>query len=278
MTHIAEPMTLAQVSDSLRKRAKAIRDSEDYVEGITDRMADWFDVRADAIDAELAKQREAEPVAVVIDLDDEDQTGNFGLDLLGPEMAVHGARFIEIDGNNIPKTRPLSLSRERVSGNDIRQGDESVPYSLVAWTASDETHPQQRNAVEVTDEVRTVHYTPLVYALFEETLRKVQAPREAKERLDIHWEKDGTFKEYAIYQVPFNWFQRGVRAALSAVASRDREDAELTDDEADHLVARVMDSIAAKRAMHALDLSPDITMHHELRREIVRAARRENKP
>ena len=64
MTHTAEPMTLAHVSDSLRKRAKAMRESEDYVEGISDRMADWFDVRADAIDAELAKQREAGPVEV----------------------------------------------------------------------------------------------------------------------------------------------------------------------------------------------------------------------
>lgn len=50
-------MTLEQVRDSLRNRAKVMRESENYLEGITDRMADWFDVRADALDAHLAAMR-----------------------------------------------------------------------------------------------------------------------------------------------------------------------------------------------------------------------------
>ncbi len=163
MTNTAEPMTLAQVSDSLRKRAKAIRDSEDYVEGITDRMADWFDVRADTIDAELAKQREAESEAWAV----RQNSGNL-----------------------------LCCENEA----NARLTAKTYSYGLVPLY----THSQQRNAVEVTDEMV-------------DTFKRVQP--EAMKVYNAH--------EHAQGRIPRlqDSLDYGTRAALSAVASRDREDA-----------------------------------------------------
>ena len=45
-----------------------------------------------------------------------------------------------------------------------------------------------------------------------------------------------------------------------------------SDDEIDRVVAQAMDDVAAARQMHALELNPDITQHHTLRRAIVRKA------
>lgn len=46
---------------------------------------------------------------------------------------------------------------------------------------------------------------------------------------------------------------------------------EITDEQCDRAAAQAMDRIAAARGMHALDLNHDITSHHSLRRELVRA-------
>lgn len=52
---------------------------------------------------------------------------------------------------------------------------------------------------------------------------------------------------------------------------RDRA-AEPPDAEAcDKAAAQAMDRIAAAKNMHALDLNPDVTAHHTLRRELIRA-------
>lgn len=47
---------------------------------------------------------------------------------------------------------------------------------------------------------------------------------------------------------------------------------ELSDEACDRLVAATMDELAREREMHALELNPDITTHHTLRRSLVRAA------
>lgn len=45
----------------------------------------------------------------------------------------------------------------------------------------------------------------------------------------------------------------------------------LTDEECDKAAAQAMDRVAAAKGMHALDLNPDVTAHHTLRRELIRA-------
>lgn len=44
----------------------------------------------------------------------------------------------------------------------------------------------------------------------------------------------------------------------------------LTDEQCDKAAAQAMDRVAAARRLHALDLNPDITAHHTLRREMIR--------
>lgn len=60
-----ERMSLEQVRDSLRNRAKNMLESENYLEGLTDRMAKWFDDRADAIDAHLANPAQTVDVGAI---------------------------------------------------------------------------------------------------------------------------------------------------------------------------------------------------------------------
>jgi len=56
----------------------------------------------------------------------------------------------------------------------------------------------------------------------------------------------------------------------------------LDDEQCDRIAARAMDSLAADRDMHALDLNPNIVDHHTLRRALVRsgfdAARNKEQP
>jgi hypothetical protein len=257
MTHTAEPMTLAQVSDSLRKRAKAIRDSEDYVEGITDRMADWFDVRADAIDAELAKQRDATEIFSVSreqlrDLIDdvwqhatEGEGGYPSTDtrdklidacLVSQQMKhceycdgtgdVHRA-----DGEWLGECTACSNSPQQRNAVDARSESDDAE-EIAQWLHTRGHHKaaqtirtqldvrnarirelEQRNAVKVTDE------------------NMVQA---------VAWaiaEADGCEPEQLIWEgnppepwgIVANKYEKHARAALSAVASRDREDAERFD-------------------------------------------------
>ncbi len=70
------------------------------------------------------------PISTVADL-----IGN--LQTIDQSMEVRGAYFVE-GVSDRARARGLSLSRERVSNGRIRSGDDSVPYSLVIWTAPDE--------------------------------------------------------------------------------------------------------------------------------------------
>ncbi len=70
------------------------------------------------------------PISTVADL-----IGN--LQTIDQSMEVRGAYFVE-GVSDRARARGLSLSRERVSNGRIKSGDDSVPYSLVIWTAPDE--------------------------------------------------------------------------------------------------------------------------------------------
>ena len=149
MTHTAEPMTLAQV-----------RDEADELLGLhgvltTKILVRWFG----AIDAELAKQREAEPVAY----------GHWA------EGLPEGTRLMEYDGQPQISRMPSEF------------------YHVPLYT-----HPQQRNAVEVTGGM--VH-------------KAIDA-----------WNEYGG---HAITHAgSFGRMRAALETTLSAVASRDREDAE----------------------------------------------------
>jgi hypothetical protein len=249
MTHTAEPMTLAQVSQSLRNRAKTIRESEDYVEGISDRMADWFDVRADAIKAELAKQRDAEPVAY----------GHWA------EGLPEGTRLMKYDGvpcvmdtpsefYNVPlylhpqqhnaveaMAEDISIVAKAIAdviGHGMREKCEDMARAAIAAVASrdsvflvevariaddyvptnekdcalalgemrealkcaiDAVNHQQCNAVEVTDKDARMLYSIAAY------MAKNESPKCADDLI---------------------YLASRIEKSLSAVASRDREDAE----------------------------------------------------
>jgi hypothetical protein len=60
------------------------------------------------------------------------------LETMDPDLPVHGALHVEIAGKRMARCRHLSMSFERVDKPWIKQGDESIPYSLVFWTQADE--------------------------------------------------------------------------------------------------------------------------------------------
>lgn len=60
------------------------------------------------------------------------------LQTIAPETPIHAAVHTDIDGKRVALTKPVTISRERVSGRRIRQGDESVPYSVVVWAQQDQ--------------------------------------------------------------------------------------------------------------------------------------------
>lgn len=86
-----------------------------------------------------------------------------------------------------------------------------------------------------------------------------------------HW-TDATTQLYTADQM-----RDYARAALASQAAppvapeEARAVAPLTDEDCDKAAAQAMDRVAAKKNLHALELNPDITAHHTLRRELVRA-------
>ena len=61
------------------------------------------------------------------------------LQTMDPTSAIGAGYFVTMpNGERKAKVRGLTISRERVDGSNIRTGDESVPYSHVAWAAQDE--------------------------------------------------------------------------------------------------------------------------------------------
>ena len=148
MTTTPKQMTLEQVRDWLRNPPSTLKNT---YRGYSKRsLADEALVCADAIDAELAKQRNAEPVAHL-------QIGCYG------GIHIHAS----------------DAAKRLGEGN----------YNLY-------THPHQRNAAEVTDEM-------------------VIAARKAYTGLN----------DVELRPGPSDSMRRALEAALSAVASRDREDA-----------------------------------------------------
>jgi hypothetical protein len=243
MTHAAEPMTLAQVSDSLRKRAKAIRDSEDYVEGITDRMADWFDVRADAIDAELAKQREATEIFSV----SREQLRDLIDDVWQHATEGEGGYPSTDTRDKLIDACLVSQQMKHCEYCDVAGDVHRADVEWLGECTACSNSPQQRNAVEVTDEM-----VRIAQKAYKSAFGKSQAGA----------------------------LRAALNAVLSAVASRDREDANeyLRTHEGK---IRLAMCLARK---HAEVSPPDIDdaslWDHELKTldEAINAARRENKP
>lgn len=60
------------------------------------------------------------------------------LQTIAPETPIHAAVHTDLDGKRVALTKPVTISRERVQGRHIRQGDQSVPYSIVVWASHDE--------------------------------------------------------------------------------------------------------------------------------------------
>jgi len=60
------------------------------------------------------------------------------LQTFDPATPITAACHTDYEGKRMALARPLVMSRERVAGRFIRQGDESVPYSLVIWSQQDE--------------------------------------------------------------------------------------------------------------------------------------------
>jgi hypothetical protein len=191
MTHTAEPMTLTQLSERLRKYP---------IPGYVETCNFW----ADSIDVELAKQREAKPGAWIAEPDD-----------------THGSA-----GLSFGPMRPTSSDR---------------------WKPLYK-HPQQRNAVEVTDSQFQIDLESAAGSLVEacgveesgnilkdiysalKRMEKLSAKNVTDEMvdlaLDIWFNRDGDWREYP--QGEADCYRHDMRAALeSAVASRDRDDVEL---------------------------------------------------
>jgi hypothetical protein len=174
MTHTAEPMTLSQLSEILRKYP---------IPGYVGTCNFW----ADSIDAELAKQGEAEPVvdevvcevlAFVAHNDD------------GPYLDFTGEGGL----HDVPDGAQVWL----LSGGDCRPEDGYM--SLY-------THPQRRNAAKVTDK-----------ASIEDRFQQFLSNR----GLD----RDCNVGEINLLRIAFrDAFLIASDEALSTVASRDREDA-----------------------------------------------------
>lgn len=61
------------------------------------------------------------------------------------------------------------------------------------------------------------------------------------------------------------------RAAQAQPSHQPAQGVGLTDEQCDQAAAQAMDRLAKARDIHARDLNPDITTHHTLRRELIRA-------
>lgn len=60
------------------------------------------------------------------------------LQTIDPATPLHAAIHTEYRGKKVATTNHVTISRERVSGRFIRQGDETVPYSIVVWAQQDQ--------------------------------------------------------------------------------------------------------------------------------------------
>ena len=60
------------------------------------------------------------------------------LQTIAPDTPIHAAVHTDLNGKRVALTKPVTISRERVQGRHIRQGDQSVPYSIVVWASHDE--------------------------------------------------------------------------------------------------------------------------------------------
>lgn len=60
------------------------------------------------------------------------------LQTIDPATPLYAAIHTEYRGKKVAMTKPVTISRERVSGRFIRQGDETVPYSIVVWAQQDQ--------------------------------------------------------------------------------------------------------------------------------------------
>ena len=183
MTHTAEPMTLEQVRDALVEDSTSWRfDAKDP------QRAHFYGQLADAIDAELAKQREAEPKAWAV---------------------------LQNSGN-------LLCCENEASA---RLTAKTYGYKLVPLY----THPQQRNAVEVTLPDPKAWFTENDEAIA--TLAYRNLGEELGDKLTFE-RSPAMFPQatYSLCRAAVGNFIVAVlekySAALSAVASRDREDAE----------------------------------------------------
>lgn len=200
MTHTSEPMTLADVSRKLNDFAN-YPDDESPMRGELQALAD-------AIDAELAKQREAEPVALKIaaDISTRDEFKH-----------VESPLVLRIVDETI---KSFGIRLSKLSHIDaIAYCDPSDPFNSTAFawpgTARDisrhteplYTHPQQRNAVEVTDEREA----------FENWFSQ------SHKWTVLRSEHTGNYPDNRMQEAWSGW---KARAALSPVASRDKEDAE----------------------------------------------------
>lgn len=70
------------------------------------------------------------------------------LQTFDPATPITSAVHTDYKGKRTALTMPLTMSRERVAGRFIRQGDESVPYSLVIWAQRDELAPQPEQVAQ----------------------------------------------------------------------------------------------------------------------------------
>lgn len=81
-------------------------------------------------------------------------------------MPINAAFFVAFQGKRECRVKPLTLSRERVAdGKWIRTGDESVPYSLIAWANQDERATPAPIAAETAPDPRLQDLRMLVERL-----------------------------------------------------------------------------------------------------------------
>lgn len=66
--------------------------------------------------------------------------------MLDQDAAVFGAYFLPLEMKDRCRARSLSISKERVTGNRIRNGNDTVPYSFVIWTTPDPDLSQEERA------------------------------------------------------------------------------------------------------------------------------------
>ena len=93
------------------------------------------------------------------------------LQTFNPATPITSAVHTDYKGKRVALTNPLTMSRERVEGRFIRQGDASVPYSLVIWAQPDELGAQS-------EQVAQHVYASPIFTLAIDALNKTKAWRD----------------------------------------------------------------------------------------------------